>query len=99
MEQHKCFRAKDRLNRRPDLHSLNSAGMSEPLTSCRIGADPGDPLPGLLGIFVRWRLLAYGYTLAAFYAACLVYVYWLGVWLVNASGAPLYHDFTNIWVA
>jgi arabinofuranan 3-O-arabinosyltransferase len=55
--------------------------------------------PRLLGIFASWRLQAYGYTLAAFYAACLMYVYCLGLWLVNSTGAPLYHDFTNIWVA
>src|SRR5262245_2056440 len=55
--------------------------------------------PRLLGIFASWRLQAYGYTLAAFYAACLLYMYWLGAWLVNIKGVPIYHDFTNIWVA
>ena len=65
----------------------------------RVGPEPRPEPPRLLGIFASWRLQAYGYTLAAFYAACLVYVYWLGAWLVNTSGVPLYHDFTNIWVA
>src|ERR1700738_978794 len=65
----------------------------------RVGPEPRPEPPRLLGIFASWRLQAYGYTLAAFYAACLVYVYWLGAWLVSARGVPLYHDFTNIWVA
>jgi arabinofuranan 3-O-arabinosyltransferase len=52
-----------------------------------------------LGIFSTWRLQAYGYTLAMFYAAFFVYAYWLGVWLLNKSGVPLYHDFTNMFVA
>jgi uncharacterized membrane protein YraQ (UPF0718 family) len=65
----------------------------------RAGREPRPEAPRLLGIFASWRLLAYGYTLAAFYVACLVYVYWLGAWLLNTSGVPLYHDFTHIWVA
>jgi arabinofuranan 3-O-arabinosyltransferase len=52
-----------------------------------------------LGIFATWRLQAYGYTLAAFYAAFFLYLYWLGLWLLNKSGVPLYHDFTNMFVA
>src|SRR6266446_1704873 len=55
--------------------------------------------PRLLGIFAAWRLQAYGYTLAAFYAAFLLYLYWRGLWLVNSSGVPVYHDFTNMWIA
>jgi hypothetical protein len=55
--------------------------------------------PRVLGIFASWRLQAYGYTVASFYVACLVYIYWLGAWLINPSGVPVYHDFTNIWVA
>ncbi len=42
---------------------------------------------------------AYGYTVAAFYAACFLYAYWVGVWLWDASGALRYHDFTNMWIA
>jgi arabinofuranan 3-O-arabinosyltransferase len=73
--------------------------MSEASGSVRVGPEPRLEPPRLLGIFASWRLQAYGYTLAVFYAACLAYVYWLGAWLVNTSGVPLYHDFTNIWVA
>ena len=69
------------------------------LGSDRVGPEPRPEAPRLLGIFASWRLQAYGYTLATFYAACMVYVYWLGAWLVSARGVPLYHDFTNIWVA
>ena len=73
--------------------------MSEASGSVRAGPEPRLEPPRLLGIFASWRLQAYGYTLAVFYAACLAYVYWLGAWLVNSSGVPLYHDFTNIWIA
>jgi hypothetical protein len=52
-----------------------------------------------LGIFANWRLQAYGYTLAVFYIAFFAYLYWLGVWLLNKSGMPVYHDFTNMFVA
>jgi arabinofuranan 3-O-arabinosyltransferase len=81
------------------LRSPDSVIMSEASGSVRVGPEPRLEPPPLLGIFASWRLQAYGYTLAAFYVACLVYVYWLGAWLVNAGGVPLYHDFTNIWVA
>ena len=73
--------------------------MSEASGSGRAGPEPRLEPPRLLGIFASWRLQAYGYTLAVFYAACLAYVYWLGAWLVNSSGVLLYHDFTNIWIA
>jgi hypothetical protein len=73
--------------------------VSELSESIEIGREPGPEAPRLFGIFTSWRLQVYGYTLAIFYVACLVYVYWLGVWLVDTGGIPLYHDFTNIWVA
>ena len=73
--------------------------MSEASGGVRVAPEPRLERARLLGIFASWRLQAYGYTLAAFYLACLVYVYWLGAWLVNPSGVPVYHDFTNIWVA
>ena len=73
--------------------------MSELSRRLSLGADVRKKSPRPLGIFASWRLQAYGYTLATFYIGCLVYVYWLGAWLVSASGVPLYHDFTNIWVA
>ncbi len=57
------------------------------------------PAPRLLGVFARWRLLAYGYTFPVFYAAFFLYLNWHGLWLANGSGAPVYHDFTRFWVA
>jgi len=55
--------------------------------------------PRILGVFARWRLLAYGYTFPVFYAAFFIYLYSRGLWLANESGAPVYHDFTHFWVA
>jgi hypothetical protein len=62
-----------------------------------VGRRPGYIRP--LGVFAAWRLQAYGYTLAAFYAAFFVYLFCLGLWLLNKSGMPVYHDFTNMFVA
>ena len=56
--------------------------------SCRI--------PRLLGIFATWRLLAYGYTFPVFYAAFFLYLHWRGLWLLDRSGIPVYHDFTDM---
>ena len=50
------------------------------------------------GIYAPWRLQAYGYTLAAFYAVCVLYMYYLGVWLLSKNGIPVYLDFTNMYV-
>jgi arabinofuranan 3-O-arabinosyltransferase len=55
--------------------------------------------PRLLGVFERWRLLAYGYTLAAFYAVLLFYLFTHGLWLLDSRGFPVYHDFNRFWVA
>jgi arabinofuranan 3-O-arabinosyltransferase len=52
-----------------------------------------------LGVFANWRLLAYGFTFPVFYAAFFFYLYSRGLWLVNKQGIPVYHDFTNIFVA
>jgi glycosyl transferase family 87 len=65
----------------------------------RIEAGPPRQFSRSLGIFAPWRLQAYGYTLAALYVAFFVYLSWLGVWLLNKSGVPVYHDFTNMFVA
>jgi arabinofuranan 3-O-arabinosyltransferase len=73
--------------------------MSEVLETPRIGAGYDRRQPRLLGIFATWRLLAYGYTVPVFYAAFFLYLYWHGLWLVNSSGVPVYHDFTNLFVA
>jgi hypothetical protein len=53
----------------------------------------------LLGVFAAWRLLAYGYTLPIFYTSLFIYLYWIGAWLLNREGVPVYGDFTNHFVA
>jgi hypothetical protein len=52
-----------------------------------------------LGIFAAWRLQAYGYTLAALYAAIFLYMYMVGIWLLDSNGVPSYNNFTNMWIA
>lgn len=73
--------------------------MSELLQTIPAQASLDQKAPRLLGVFARWRLLAYGYTFPIFYAAFFLYLYWHGLWLMNESGAPVYHDFTCFWVA
>jgi hypothetical protein len=65
--------------------------------SIRVDDDLGRPR--MPGIFASWSLQAYGYTLAALYAALLLGLYRRGLWLVDASGVPIYTDFTQWWVA
>ena len=50
--------------------------------------------PRLLGIWASWRLQAYGYTLAAIYAALFVLFYRGGTWLVDREGVPIPNDYT-----
>lgn len=52
----------------------------------------------MLAIFKTWRLQTYGYTLAAGYALFAWSLYHLGVWLLNKQGAPIYFDFTFLYV-
>jgi hypothetical protein len=52
-----------------------------------------------LGVFAPWRLQAYGYTIAAFYAGIFLYLYKAGIWLLDGNGRPLYEDFTCAFVA
>ncbi|MBV8578526.1 MAG: DUF2029 domain-containing protein, partial [Acetobacteraceae bacterium] len=73
--------------------------MSEALRTARSQASSDQRAPRILGIFVKWRLLAYGYTFSVFYATFFLYVYWCGFWLVNENGAIICHDFTYFWVA
>jgi glycosyl transferase family 87 len=68
------------------------------MKSCRAQADAG-PFPRLLGIFAARRLQAYGYALAALYAALLVGLYVAGFWIVDRQGVPVYGDFICPWVA
>ena len=50
-------------------------------------------------IFTGSRLNLYGYGLAIIYAAALIHFYLAGAWIIDGSGAPLYGDFTDAWVA
>jgi arabinofuranan 3-O-arabinosyltransferase len=52
-----------------------------------------------LRIFANWRLHAYGYAIAAIYAAFLIAVYRAGTWLIDSAGAPVYTDFACAWAA
>jgi arabinofuranan 3-O-arabinosyltransferase len=59
----------------------------------------GYPSLKILGIFLPWRLQAYGYTLAAFYACVYFFAYHYGVWLVDGKGTPLFSDFAaGVWL-
>jgi arabinofuranan 3-O-arabinosyltransferase len=73
--------------------------MNDALRTALSQAGPHYRAPRILGVFARWRLLAYGYTFSAFYAAFFLYVYWYGMWLVQDGGAVVCHDFTYFWVA
>ena len=55
--------------------------------------------PQSSNIFTASRLNLYGYGLAIIYAAGLIHFYLAGAWIVDGSGAPLYGDFTTVWVA
>ncbi|HEY1431096.1 MAG TPA: glycosyltransferase family 87 protein [Stellaceae bacterium] len=59
----------------------------------------GTSVRGSFSIFTASRLKLYGYALAFIYAATLVHFYLARAWIVDHSGAPLYGDFTDAWVA
>lgn len=63
------------------------------------GAPAGSRSARVLGFFDAARVQAYGYTLAIIYAVLLVNFYRFGAWIVDHAGAPVYTDFTTIWVA
>ena len=62
-------------------------------------ASPGTSARGSFSIFTASRLQLYGYAFALIYAAALIHFYLARVWIVDHSGAPLYGDFTDAWVA
>ena len=68
--------------------------MSEALAGLRPWAGSNTQPPRIFGIFAGWRLQAYGYTLAAIYAALFVLSYRGGIWLVDQRGAPIPNDYT-----
>ena len=57
--------------------------MSEVFSRPRTEAVADPLLVRPIGVFAIWRLQAYGYTLAAGYAVFAIYLYHLGVWLLN----------------
>src|SRR5271165_2073342 len=67
--------------------------MSDPVAS------PGTSARGSFSIFTASRLQLYGYALALIYAVALIHFYLARAWIVDHSGAPLYGDFTDAWVA
>jgi len=62
-------------------------------------ASPGTSARGSFSIFTASRLQLYGYALALIYAVALIHFYLARAWIVDHSGAPLYGDFTDAWVA
>jgi arabinofuranan 3-O-arabinosyltransferase len=58
---------------------------------------PARPRP--LRFFEEARLEAAGYALAIIYAVIFVQLYRAGSWILDIPGAPVYTDFTTIWVA
>ena len=62
-------------------------------------ASPNTSAQRSFSIFTTPRLNLYGYGLAIVYAAALIHFYLAGAWIVNASGSPVYGDFTDGWIA
>jgi arabinofuranan 3-O-arabinosyltransferase len=60
---------------------------------------PGTSVRESFSIFTASRLQLYGYALALIYAAALIHYYFARAWIVDGSGAPIYGDFTDAWVA
>ncbi len=71
--------------------------MNETPQGLRIGASAERQYVRPLGVFAAWRLEAYGYTLAAFYAAIFFYLYKEGMWLLDGNGRPLFQNFTYLF--
>ena len=69
------------------------------MTTCPTETEADRSSPRRLGIFTTWRLQAYGYGLAALYAALLVILYKSGLWIVDSRGLPVYSDFICPWLA
>jgi arabinofuranan 3-O-arabinosyltransferase len=60
---------------------------------------PGRELSPPHRIFTAPRLQAYGYAIAAIYAAFFISVYRAAVWIVDGKGLPIYTDFACAWTA
>jgi hypothetical protein len=66
-----------------------------------LGATVGSDQPAvrLIGMFVPWRLTAYGLTLAGLYLVVAVSFYVTRIWFFDDNGRPIYTEFTNFWSA
>jgi len=59
----------------------------------------GTSAPGSFSTFTASRLQPYSYALALIYAIAFIRFYLAGAWIVDHSGAPVYGDFADTWVA
>jgi Glycosyltransferase family 87 len=73
--------------------------MIDELENHLVGTNVDSKFSPPLGIFATWRLQAYGYAIAAIYAAFLISVYRAGTWLIDGTGVPVYTDFACAWAA
>jgi arabinofuranan 3-O-arabinosyltransferase len=73
--------------------------MRNALSGICIGRSIDNRPSRLLGVFAASRLEAYGFALAAIYAGLLLHFYLVGAWIIDRTGAPIYSDFTDTWVA
>jgi arabinofuranan 3-O-arabinosyltransferase len=73
--------------------------MSDARECLAVGTDADRRCTRPLGILTASRLQAYGYAVAAIYAAFLVSVYKAGTWVVDGRGLPVYTDFACAWTA
>ena len=71
--------------------------MTQFVRATSVGSRSAQSSPRLFGIFAAWRLEAYGYTLAAFYAAIFFYLYKIGIWLLDGNGRPLPQNFAYLF--
>jgi arabinofuranan 3-O-arabinosyltransferase len=71
--------------------------MTQLVQAARVGLQSAQSSSRLLGIFAAWRLEAYGYTLAAFYAVIFFYLYKTGIWLLDGKGRPLPQNFAYLF--
>jgi len=73
--------------------------VTDGLDSQRADRASDQRLASPLGIFMPWRLNAYGMTIAIIYAVLLLLFFRAGIWLLDRYGVPLYNDFTCAFIA
>src|SRR5205823_11996306 len=84
----------------PAVRPLSAGGRA--ISEMAVISDPAEvdrKFSPALGVFANWRLHAYGYAIAAIYAAFLIAVFRAGSWLVDSAGVPVYTDFACAWAA